>query len=771
MNVYLVQGLKSNLISVSQLCDEGLTVWFNKLECKAIDADGKAVLRGVRSGNNCYMWDQSAKCLSVRDDVELWHKRLGHMNIRHLTTLVNKEIVRGVPKLKGCEKIVCGPCNQGKQVKVQHKKVPDVQSKSALDLVHMDFMGPMQVESIAGKRYVFVLVDDYSRYTWVRFIRDKSDTMASFKIWALQVINEKGSIKRIRSDHGGEFQNEAMKNFCNEQGIAHQFSAPRTPQMNGVVDRKNRTLQEMARAMIHGGNIPVKFWAEAINTACYIINRVYIRKDSLKTPYEFWKGKIPNLSYFRVFGCSNSSAFRVFNLRSKIIMESVNVVFDDRSIAIMGDLPLYYDPEPRRAEVHEEDPNPDKPEDEEKVEERAEVHEEDSNPDKPEDDEKVEEVPDTVVAVEHPVTQVHRNHSSSDLIGDINDGRKTRGIRLNYKQMVSMAIIQFECFVSTIEPRNHLEALDDADWIISMEDELEEFVRNDVWELVPLPDGVNVVGTKWIFKNKTDDVGSVVRNKSRLVAQGYSQVEGVDFDETFAPVARLESIRLFLGMACILNFKVHQMGKKSAFLNSILQEEVYVAQPKGFEDPTHPDYVYKLKKALYGLKQAPRAWYERLTKFLTDTGYIRGTVDKTLFILEKEDDMIMVQIYEDDIIFGGTSEKLVQNFVKSMTKEFKMSMVGELKYFLGLQVNQTEEGIFISQSTYAKNLLVKFGLEKCKEARTPMSTTTKIGKDEHGEDVDVKLYRGMIGSLLYLTASRPDLCFSVGNCQSGDLLL
>ncbi|CAA7026580.1 unnamed protein product [Microthlaspi erraticum] len=202
---------------------------------------------------------------------------------------------------------------------------------------------------------------------------------------------------------------------------------------------------------------------------------------------------------------------------------------------------------------------------------------------------------------------------------------------------------------------------------------------------VPLPDGVNVVGTKWIFKNKTDDAG-IVRNKSRLVAQGYSQVEGVDFDETFAPVARLESIRLLRQRNCGQN----------------------------------------------------------------------------LFTLEKKNEMMMVQIYVDDIIFGGTSEKLVENFVKSMTKEFKMSMVGELKYFLGLQVNQTEKGIFISQSTYAKNLLVKFGLDKCKEARTPMSTTTKIGKDEQGEDVDVKLYRGMIGSLLYLTASRPDLSFSVG---------
>ncbi|CAA7043509.1 unnamed protein product [Microthlaspi erraticum] len=537
----------------------------------------------------------------------------------------------------------------------------------------------MQVESIGGKRYVFVLVDDYSRYTWVRFIRDKSDTMASFKIWALQVITEKGSLKRIRSDHGGEFQNEVMTKFCNEQGIAHQFSAPRTPQMNGVVERKNRTLQEMARAMIHGGNIPVKFWAEAINTACYIINRVFILNDKDQL------GKFDSRSDEGIFlGYSgNSSAYRVFNLRSKMIMESVNVVFDDRSIAAMGDSPIFHEPEVSEAETEAEEVR----------EEEEKVH---------------EEVSDTAPDVGLPLTQVHRNHSSNDLIGDITEPRRTRGIKMNYKQMVSMAIIQFECFVSAIEPRNHREALEDADWIISMEEELEEFVRNDVWELVPLPDGVNVVGTKWIFKNKTDDAGSIVRNKSRLVAQGYSQVEGVDFDETFAPVARLESIRLFLGMACILNFKVYQMDVKSAFLNGILQEE------------------------------APRAWYEHLTKFLIDTGYVRGTVDKTLFTLEKKNEMMMVQIYVDDIIFGGTSEKLVENFVKSMTKEFKMSMVGELKYFLGLQVNQTEKGIFISQSTYAKNLLVKFGLDKCKEARTPMSTTTKIGKDEQGEDVDAK---------------------------------
>ncbi|CAA7031803.1 unnamed protein product [Microthlaspi erraticum] len=477
------------------------------------------------------MWDQSAKCLSVRDDVELWHKRLGHMNVRHLTDLVNKEIVRGVPKLKGTEKLVCGPCNQGKQIKVQHKKW----------MITRDTLGSAS------------------------FVTNL--TPWSFKIWALQVITEKGSLKRIRSDHGGEFQNEVMTKFCNDQGIAHQFSAPRTPQMNGVVERKNRTLQEMARAMIHGGNIPVK---------CFILND----KDQL--------GKFDSRSDEGIFlGYSgNSSAYRVFNLRSKMIMES------QRS----------------RKEA------------EEVREEEEKVH---------------EEVSDTAPDVGLPLTQVHRNHSSNDLIGDITEPRRTRGIKMNYKQMVSMAIIQFECFVSAIEPRNHREALEDADWIISMEEELEEFVRNDVWELVPLPDGVNVVVQSGSSRTRQMML-EVLYETSQDFAQGYSQVEGVDFDETFAPVARLESIRLFLGMACILNFKVYQMDVKSAFLNGILQEEVYVAQPKGFEDPTHPEYVYKLKKALYGLKQAPRAWYEHLTKFLIDTGYVRGTVDKTLFTLEEE---------------------------------------------------------------------------------------------------------------------------------------
>ena len=297
-----------------------------------------------------------------------------------------------------------------------------------------------------------------------------------------------------------------------------------------------------------------------------------------------------------------------------------------------------------------------------------------------------------------------------------------------------------------------------------MQDELNQFKRSEVWDLVPRPEGINVIGTKWIYKNKSDENGTVTRNKARLVAQGYTQVEGLDFDETFAPVARLESIRLLLGVACILKFKQFQMDVKSAFLNGYLHEEVYVEQPKGFVDPTLPNHVYRLKKSLYGLKQEPRAWYERLTQFLVNQGYKKGGSDKTLFVKEENGRLMIAQIYVDDIVFGGMSNQMVQHFVQQMQSEFEMSLVGELTYFLGLQIKQMEDTIFISQSKYAKNIIKKFGMENDGHKRTPAATHLKLTKDEKGVAVDQSLYRSMIGSLLYLTASRPDITFDVGVC-------
>ena len=252
--------------------------------------------------------------------------------------------------------------------------------------------------------------------------------------------------------------------------------------------------------------------------------------------------------------------------------------------------------------------------------------------------------------------------------------------------------------------------------------------------------------------------------KSRLVAQGYTQVEGIDFDESFAPVARLESIQILLSIACIMNFKLHQMDMKSAFLNGFLNEEVFFEQPKGFQDPHFPDHVLRLKKALYGLKQAPRAWYDRLTTYLVDHGFKSGQADWTFFVKRDEKSLLVAQVYVDNIVFGSIIDHLAQEFSEEMKREFEISMVGELNYFLRLQVKERKDGIFISQDKYAKNLVKRFDLDSKKHTSTPMSSSVKLSLDAAGVEVDPTLYRNMIGSLLYLTVSRPDIAFNVGVC-------
>jgi len=294
--------------------------------------------------------------------------------------------------------------------------------------------------------------------------------------------------------------------------------------------------------------------------------------------------------------------------------------------------------------------------------------------------------------------------------------------------------------------------------------ELNQLALNEVWTLVPRIPEMNIIGTKWVFKNKMDEHGVITRNKARLVSKGYNQEEGIDYDETYASVARLEAVRLLLAFSCIKGFKLFQMDVKSAFLNGYINEKVFVSQPPGFEDHQHPGHVFKLKKALYGLKQAPRQWYERLSDFLTSQGYERGTSDKTLFIKKKGDDTILVQVYVDDIIFGSNNEELCETFVEIMKSEFQMSVMGELNYFLDLQVKQLKDGIFLNQAKYCKDLLRKFEMDKCKPISTPFSTSCHLDHDEAGISVDETKYKGLMRSLLYLTATRPDIIFAVCMC-------
>jgi hypothetical protein len=316
--------------------------------------------------------------------------------------------------------------------------------------------------------------------------------------------------------------------------------------------------------------------------------------------------------------------------------------------------------------------------------------------------------------------------------------------------------------LSKIEPKNFTEASEDKHWIDAMEEELNQIEKNKTWELVPRPKDKNVIGTKWVFRNKLNEYGKVIRNKARLVCKGYAQVEGIDFEETFSPVARLEAIIMFLAFVCFKNFKVYQMDVKSSFLNGNLEEEVYIEQPEGFLLSENKDHVCKLKKALYGLKQAPRAWYSRLDKYLQQQGFKRGIVDNNLYIKMENENQLIVVVYVDDIIFGGSINKMCQEFAKEMQKEFEMSMLGELSFFLGLQISQSDKGIFISQTKYIKEMLKKFRMEDCAPVNTPMVTCCKLRKDDESPEENQTLYRSMIGNLLYVTTSRPDIMQAVG---------
>lgn len=277
-----------------------------------------------------------------------------------------------------------------------------------------------------------------------------------------------------------------------------------------------------------------------------------------------------------------------------------------------------------------------------------------------------------------------------------------------------------------LEPKKFNEASEDKDWIKAMNEELDQIGKNNTWELVPRLTDKNVIGTKWVFKNKMNEQVKTVRNKSRLVYKGYAQVEGQDFDETFAPVARLQAIRMFLAYACHKNLKVYQMDVKSAILNGDLEEDVYMDQPEGFQLKYNPDYVCTLKKALYGLKQAPWAWYCRLDKYLQNEGFKKDTIDSNLYVKSEGNNLLVVLVYVDDIIFGSSNDAYVLWFTNVMQAEFEMSMIGELSFFLGLQITQTTEGLFLSQEKYLKEVLKGFQMEDSSPVSTPMVVGCKL---------------------------------------------
>ncbi|GJS39573.1 retrovirus-related pol polyprotein from transposon TNT 1-94 [Tanacetum coccineum] len=345
----------------------------------------------------------------------------------------------------------------------------------------------------------------------------------------------------------------------------------------------------------------------------------------------------------------------------------------------------------------------------------------------------------TIVHPDHQISEHNikwtKDHPIENIIGELDRPVSTR-LQLHEQAL----FCYYNAFLTAVKPKTYKDALTQSFWIEAMQEELNEFECLRVWELVPRLDKVMVITLKWIYKVKLDELGGILKKKARLVACGYRQEEGMDFEESFAPVARLEAIRIFLAFVAHMNMVVYQMDVKTAFLNGNLREEVYVSQPDGFVDKDNPNHVYKLKKALYGLKQAPHTWYDMLSSFLISQDFSKGSVDPTLFIHREGKELLLVQIYVDDIIFAASTPELCDLFLKVL------------------------EASLLTSQKYALESLKKYGFDSCDPVDTPMVEKSKLDEDKEGKAVDPSHYHSMIGTLLYLTASRPDLQFFICMC-------
>ncbi|GJZ31015.1 putative ribonuclease H-like domain-containing protein [Tanacetum coccineum] len=841
-NVYFVRELKFNLFSVSQMCDKKNSVLFNDTECIVLSpnfklTDESHVLLNVPRKNNMYSVDlknifpkDALTCLfasATSDESKLWHRRLGHINFKTMNKLVKGNLVRGLSLKLFENDQTCVTCQKGKQHRSSCKSKTVSSISQPLHMLNMDLFGPTFVKSLMKKIYCLVVINDYSRFSWVLFLATKDETIGILKSFITRVenlIDQK--VKIIRCNNGTEFKNKEMNQFCERKGIKREFSVAKTPQQNGVAERKNRILIEATRTMLADSMLPTTFWAETVNTACYVQNRALVTKPHNKTPYEIFLGRKPALDFMRPFGCPvtilntidhlgkfdgkadegffvgysiKSKTFRVFNSRTRIVEENLHVKFSEDTPNIAGSGPnwlfdidaltksmnykpvvagnqsngnagtkAYVDAGKARMETvpgkdyillplwTADSPFSQSPK---------------SSPDagfKPSSD-------DEKKVNDDPRTESEREDiEKEDNVNNTNKVNTISSIMPNITNNVNAANTNE---VNDVGAKTSIELPDD----LNMPD-LEEIVHSNDDEDVGTKANMNNLNTfmhvspiPTIRIHKDHPVEQIIRDlnsapQTRRMIKSLEEHEGIDYDEVFAPVARIEAIRLFLAYASFKDFVVYQMDVKSAFLYGKIEEEVYVCQPPGFEDPDFPDRVYKVEKALYGLHQAPRAWYETLSTYLLDNGFQRGKIDKTLFIRRDKGDILLVQVYVDDIIFGSTKKSLCTEFEKMMHKKFQMSSMGELTFFLGLQVKQKEDGIFISQDKYVTEILKKFGFTDVKTASTPMETQKAFLKDEDGEEVDVYLYRSMIGSLIYLTSSRPDIMFAVCAYSPFDLV-
>lgn len=808
-NVLYIPDLKFNLFSAGCALDNGYFLSSDNEKCTFYDKNGKIRAQAIRQNKlytMCFSQEKSyvkclqdqpknilttnvnSDCMKVKtiDSLKEWHCKLAHQNVNYIKHFLRNNNIEFVD-----EKFVCEQCLTRKQ----HRH-PFHESESRatvpLELVHTDVCGPMEQESLGGSRYFLLLKDDYTNYRYVYFLKNKSEVKKKLENFITLAERETGyKVKALRSDNGLEFLNKEIKELLENRGIRHQRSVVYTPQQNGRAERENRTLVEAARTMLQGQKLHKNLWAEALNTATFILNRTGVSSEQNKTPYESWyKRKIdPNI--FKRFGTKVSvhipkekrlkwdakNMFGIFLGYSQDVKGYRIYLPEKNTVEILRDIIFLPEKDIEPERVIEENKETVKQENQELIAELNTQNEAESSSDSELDIEEEERHLEENVDSDSSENEDQEDNRRYNLRRSINLPSRFNDFDMDNEDIGLLACID------TDEPLTYEDAMASSDWSKwkeAMETEIKALEENQTWICVSDESvGENkVIQCKWVFKKKRNDSGNVFRFKARLVVKGFQQ-KGISFSDIYSPVAKLPSIRVFLALCINFNLKIHQLDVCSAFLNGDIQDDVYIKLPKGFKEIEGT--VCKLKKSLYGLKTSPKNWNDKFHELMSKMSFKRSEYEYCLYIKTNVKSKMYILIYVDDLLVAGTNEKEVDNVIKILNNTFKMNNLGQIKHFLGMNITQnlSEGKITINQTNYLRGVLEKFGMLNCKPSKTPMNNNFHHDylKRVKSENLEIeKRCRMAIGSLMYaMLCSRPDICVSISilsryqTCASYDL--
>lgn len=749
-DVLYIPEVKGNLISVRRLTQLGFNVYFDKDFCE-ITKDQKQVAIGDLK-SNLYKLRASNRICQIQSDesqgcIHIWHSILGHRDIEVVKKLESGNLVDGIHFEKCSEKcknkLNCEICLQGKMSRLKFPQKSLNRSQHVMDLVHSDVCGPMQTSTSAGKRYMVTFIDDYSRYSVIYLIKEKNEVFDKFKEY-VEMCKTMFHIKPkvIRSDRGGEYMGKIFQNYIIAQGIQNHRTAPYSPQQNGIAERKNRTLIEMARCMIIEAGLEKSFWGEAVVMANYVQNRLPSREVST-TPFQNWFGSKPSIEHFRRFG-SKCFTFVPDEKRRKLdskAIESIFVGYDLNSKAYRC-----YIPSTRKVVISRDVKFIHKDSDwkNDVIQEEQEIIITDSKPS------------------ESP--KHSRDNGSAD--GEQSTVEVRKSARINKgippKRLIEEINMVKDFIVEPTSIKQVLESEHKDQWLEAMKEELNSLEHNGTWTLCKLPHESKAIGSKWVFKVKTNQDGSIQCFKARLVAQGFSQKFGKDYDLVFAPVVKQTTYRILLSIAAKQNLIVQHLDAKTAFLNGDLQETIYMKQPPGFIIEGKEDHVCLLRRSLYGLKQSARVWNKVLHQVLIDAGYIQSQNDPCLYTISVQGKFCYILIYVDDLIVASKHNELLISCEKILKDKFPIKNLGNIQNYLGLHIKRDKDGNFaINQTKYINKVINNFGLSEAKSSPIPISVSYEKGDDSEIL-INNEKYQQLIGCLLYISVNtRPDISASV----------